>query len=167
MTINLMAKMSKRYWNSVGEHNLLKSLGVSSYLTLVHTSRKKARYYNSDLDEESSDDDEDYSVKHNIELGVSLLLVVGTLVQHAEVHRSFEDLTIEFGKMLVLDNFNDSQCMVNFRFKQVHLKKVYTFYGQGWNCTQMVNTTELNVSMDTQSTMRLPCYSCYTGFLAQ
>ena len=77
--------MSKRYWNSAGERNLLKSLGICSYLALVH-SKKKARHYISDSEDEPSEDDEENPIRNKAGVTVNLLLIAGTLLQHAEVH---------------------------------------------------------------------------------
>ena len=122
--------MSKRYWNSAGERNLLRCLGVCSYLGLVN-SAKRARRTNSDLEDEDSEgegseDEEEEGVRNRVETAVNLLLIAATLMQHAEVHKPIEDTDIEFGKALVLNDFNESQCLMYFRFKKVHLRKVLT-----------------------------------------
>ena len=89
-------------------------------------SKKKARHYISDSEDEPSEDDEENPIRNKAEVAVNLLLIAGTLLQHAEVHKVIEDTSIEFGKMLLLKYFNESQCLMNFRFKQVHLRKVLT-----------------------------------------
>lgn len=50
-----------------------------------------------------------------------ILLTLGTLLQHHEVHKSYEDDTIQFGQIKVINDFNDSEYIDHFRFKKQHL----------------------------------------------
>ena len=81
---------------------------------------------NEDSEGEDRDNEEEERVRTRAEIAVNLLLVSGTLMQHAEVHKAIEDTTIVFGKALLLNDFNESQCLMYFRFKKVHLRKVLT-----------------------------------------
>ena len=88
--------MSKRYWNSLGDRNLLKALGVCSYLSLVHVSRKRARVQHDESEDSNSDSDDDDNLPSKVEAVAPLLLTIGTLLQHAEVHKVLEDTSIQF-----------------------------------------------------------------------
>ena len=101
--------MSKRYWNSAGTRNLLRCLGVCSYLGLANSAKRARRAIrdleNEDSESEGSDNEEEEHVRTRAEIVVNVLLVAGTLMQHMEVHKAIEDPTIVFGKTLLLNDF--------------------------------------------------------------
>ena len=118
--------MSKQYWNSVGNRNLLQSLVFTMYLTMIQA--KKARLqYDVDLFDSKVDSDDELLQEPAVpyvNMGATLALTVGTLLQHAEVYKTIEDTSIEFGRRLTVENFNESQCLMHFWFKKLHLIKV-------------------------------------------
>ena len=118
--------MSKRHWNSVGNCNLLQSLAVTTYLSMVKAKKARLQYDVDFFDLEVYLDDEllQEPAVPSVNVGATLALTVGTLLQHAEVYKTIEDTSIEFGRRVTLQDFNESQCLMHFRFKKLHLIKV-------------------------------------------
>ena len=70
-----------------------------------------------DTDEEEEEDEEKEGV-------LCLVFSLGTIFRHGEVYAPIEDTTIEFGRRMVIADFNESQCIQHFRFRKKNLVKV-------------------------------------------
>ena len=70
-----------------------------------------------DTDEEEEEDEDNEGV-------LSLLFLLGTIFRHGEVYAPIEDSSIEFGRRMVIADFNLSQCIQHFRFRKENLIKV-------------------------------------------
>ena len=118
--------MSKQYWNSVGNCNWLQLLAFTTYLSMVKAKKARLQYDVDFFDLEIDFDDEllqEPAVPY-VNMGATLALTVGTLLQHAEVYKTIEDTSIEFGRRVTVEDFNESQCLMHFQFKKLHLIKV-------------------------------------------
>ena len=118
--------MSKRYWNSAGERRLLRSLGISTYITFLLARQAQLKdnvCYDFDIDS----DEEFLLSRPNLSIPdpIPLVLTICTLLQNAEVYKHIEDVSIEWERRLCIVDFNESQCIDHFRFKRVHLIKLF------------------------------------------
>ena len=105
--------MSLHYWNTLKERTELKGIcATTCVLYMFDTESECSSDSDSDVDEEDRPKD------------LPLLFTLATLSKYAEVHGALEDTTIQFGRRLVIDDFNDSQCIMHFRFRKEHLKVV-------------------------------------------
>ena len=50
-----------------------------------------------------------------------MILTLSTILHHSEVHKIIEDDCINFNKRLLIDIFNEAQCLERFRFRKCHL----------------------------------------------
>ena len=61
-----------------------------------------------DTDEEEEEDEDNEGV-------LRLLFLLSTIFRHGEVYAPIEDTRIEFGRRMVIADFNESQCIQHFR----------------------------------------------------
>ena len=102
--------MSHCYWITAYERRELSALeATTTALYLCH-----------DSDSKDDDDDDD----KGSDLDVALVLTMCTIMKYAEVYGGIEDTSIVFGCRMHIDDYNDCQCIDNFRFRKVHLKKI-------------------------------------------
>ena len=84
--------MSKRYWNSAGERRLLRSLGISTYITFLLARQAQLKdnvCYDFDIDS----DEEFLLSRPNLSIPdpIPLVLTICTLLQNAEVYKHIEN----------------------------------------------------------------------------
>jgi len=114
--------MSRHFWNTVSERREVRSLAA---LTSVLFARNigfdggddSSDFMDWDTDEEEEEDEDNEGV-------LSLLFLLGTIFRHGEVYAPIEDTRIEFGRRMVIADFNESQCIQHFRFRKGDLIKV-------------------------------------------
>ena len=66
----------------------------------------------SDVSPDALSESNDASVVH------PTIMTVRTIGQFCKVHNVYPDYTIQFGEMNTLVDFNDTQCLLDFRFKK-------------------------------------------------
>ena len=94
--------MSLSYWNSAPERRELQALATTTSLLYACDSQSS--------DSEASD------VEDDPQISVPLLLTLGTLAKHVQVHQPIQDTTIKFGLTKHISDFNESQCVMHFRY---------------------------------------------------
>ena len=106
--------MSLRYWNTSYERRELNTLAATTCCLYLH----------SDICDPGSDSDTEEEEETSV--GLPLLFTLATLSKHSNVFSPIEDTSIEFGRRLTIEDFNESQCVSYFRFRKQHLKEVAT-----------------------------------------
>ena len=104
--------MSLSYWNSASERRELQALATTTSLLYACDSQSS--------DSEASD------VEDDPQISVPLLLTLGTLAKHVQVYQPIQDSTIKFGLTMHIADFNESQCVLHFRFRKQHLMELAT-----------------------------------------
>ena len=74
----------------------------------------------SEDDSSESDEDDD----HEDRSVLPLLFTLGTVQKFVQVYASIEDGTIEFGRRMMIDDYNECQCIKHFRFRKDNLKEL-------------------------------------------
>ena len=114
--------MSRHFWNTVSERREVQTLAA---LTCVMFAKKSNA--NGDDDISSGDDPMDWDTDKEEEEDeekegvLCLLFSLGTIFRHGEVYAPIEDTSIEFGRRMVIADFNESQCIQHFRFRKKNL----------------------------------------------
>ena len=106
--------MSLHYWNSVYERRELECVAATTCILYVMEAGT------SDDDSSESDEDEDHEGKSVL----PVLFTLATIEKHVQVFASIEDGTIQFGRRMTVDDYNECQCIKHFRFRKDHLKEV-------------------------------------------
>lgn len=106
--------MSLHYWNTLKDRSDLRSLYTATCVLYMfdHSNDNPS-------DSESEDEEEEHS-----KVKLTLLFTLATLVKHGQVHGPVEDKTIVFGRRIVINDLNESQCIMHFRFRKQHLKVI-------------------------------------------
>ena len=78
-------------------------------------------YMSSDIYDATNSDAESDDEEEEQPSVLPLLFTLTTLQKHAKVYSPIEDTTIEFNRRLTLADFNESQCIVHFRFRKQDL----------------------------------------------
>ena len=105
--------MSLRYWNTAYERRELNTIAATTCCLYMSTD-----IYDPTSDSDTEDEEDETSI------GLPLLFTLATLAKHTVVFTPIEDASIEFGRRLTIEDFNESQCIMYFRFRKEHLKDV-------------------------------------------
>ena len=108
--------MSPMYLNSYYHRKVLDDLSLRTPVVL-HTCNE------SEDDELSSIQSLEPNYDNESEDGEDMIpnmLLLGTLLQHPGMHKIIKDDTIQFGCRLLIDDFNEGQCLQHFRFRKCH-----------------------------------------------
>ena len=105
--------MSLHYWNLVYERRELNVLAATTCLLYACNERI--------IDSDSSGDDTEVDEKVN---NLPLLFTIGTIRKHADIYQRIEDTTIVFGQCMKIDDYNESQCLLQFCFRKDYLKDI-------------------------------------------
>ena len=116
--------MSRRIWNSVEDRRKLAQVDrlfqdVFDRARAHHISHQNDYDFDSDLDQSMDDDD-------NVNVYSHVLREVSNIATHQynRVHNVLEDDTIEFGQTKTIADFNESDCIMYFRFLKEDLEIV-------------------------------------------
>ena len=105
--------MSLRYWNTAYERRELDTLAATTCCLYLYTD-----IYDLTCDSDTEDEEDETSV------GIPFLFTLATLAKHTVVFGPIEDDSIDFGRRLTIEDFNESQCISYFKFRKEHLKHV-------------------------------------------